>query len=41
MPKQGGNIDQLKIVLGNQKMPNAEEFTMVQWAGTAHELVLF
>lgn len=29
MPKQGGNLDKLKLILGDAKMPAAEEFTMV------------
>ena len=41
MPKQGGNLDKLKLILGDTKMPAAEEFTMVQWDGSAHELIIF
>ena len=41
MPEQGGNLDKLKIIVGEGKMPMAEEFTMVQWDGTAHELIMF
>lgn len=41
MPKQGGNLDRLKVILGEGKMPTAEEFTMVKWEGSAHELILF
>ena len=41
MPKQGGNLDKLRMIVGDQRMPSAEEFTMVQWDGTAHELIVF
>jgi len=41
MPKQGGNIEKLKTVQSNQRSSDCEEFTMVQWAETAHELILF
>lgn len=40
IPEIGGNIECLKVILGNAKTPEAEEFTMVQWSGTAHEMIL-
>lgn len=39
-PNLGGNIERLKALLGQAKAPEAEEFTITQWSGTAHELVL-
>lgn len=40
-PKQGGNIEHFKKILGEKaKTPDAEEFTFVQWVGTAHDLVI-
>jgi hypothetical protein len=41
MPKQGGNLDKLKTLLGGEKMPAADEFTMVQWSGNATDLIIF
>ena len=40
-PIEGGNLEKLKTILGDDKAPNGVEFTYVQWEGTAHELVLF
>ena len=40
-PKEGGNLDHYKQILGEkQKTPNAEEHTYSQWTGSAHELIL-
>ena len=40
VPQPGGNLDQLKKILGSTKMPEAEEYTMVQWESAAYEIVL-
>ena len=40
VPVEGGNLEKLKAIVGDNKAPNGEEFTYVQWEGTAHELIL-
>jgi hypothetical protein len=40
VPVEGGNIYKLSALVGKTKMPSGEEFTYIQWEGTAYELIL-
>ena len=39
-PVDGGNLEKLKAIVGDEKAPNGVEYTYFQWEGTAHELIL-
>ena len=40
VPLPGGNLNQYRILLGGQRSPDCDEYTMVKWDLTALELVL-
>jgi hypothetical protein len=33
VPVEGGNLEKLKIIVGEDKTSNAVEFTITQWEG--------
>ena len=40
-PQSGGNIEHFKKILDQKdKSPDAEEFTFIEWTGTAQEMIL-
>ena len=40
VPLPGGNIDQLKVLVGGQRITECEEYTMVKWTWSPHEIIL-
>ena len=40
VPMPGGNLEELKVLLRGDRVQEAEEFTMVQWDGTALQLII-